>query len=158
MSQARDREKLAHSVHGKNLRHAMQCVATEININSANTWMKIWLGRQGVKMNWRNAFHVMAEGIIVMIVQVSSSFFPTITENAGRWIPSHSGMTKWNYNSFLLDEVEETTEPSCALSAWSEWSECSTRCGQGNQTRTRKYLQRNGKKYCEVIGQIKFGV
>ncbi len=53
-------------------------------------------------------------------------------------------------NKFLSDEVEETTQASCALTEFSEWSECSARCGHGNQTRTRKYLRRNAKKTCEV--------
>ncbi|KAJ6647455.1 Spondin-1 [Pseudolycoriella hygida] len=49
------------------------------------------------------------------------------------------------------DEVEETTVPSCALSPWSAWSKCSTSsgCGNGSETRRRKYIRGHVKKYCE---------
>lgn len=69
-----------------------------------------------------------------------------------------AGMFVGENISILSDEVEETTQPSCALTQFTDWSECSARCGHGNQTRTRKYVQKNGKKYCEVTGSNRISV
>ncbi|KAG4072467.1 hypothetical protein HA402_004399 [Bradysia odoriphaga] len=49
------------------------------------------------------------------------------------------------------DEIEETPPPSCALTRWSDWSECSVRCGPGFRTKTRSYVQRNAKEYCQSL-------
>lgn len=52
------------------------------------------------------------------------------------------------------DEIEETTGASCALTDWSDWGECLPRCGNGTQTRSRKYVKSKAKKRCEVIHRL----
>lgn len=44
----------------------------------------------------------------------------------------------------------ETASAECELSAWSQWSECSKKCGKGFQTRTRDYMNPYAKEKCQV--------
>ncbi|XP_059608919.1 spondin-1-like [Phlebotomus argentipes] len=52
---------------------------------------------------------------------------------------------------FQPDTPEANNEvfPECALSDWSEWSECSKGCGRGVRTRTRAYVVRSAMKKCQ---------
>ncbi|XP_055693331.1 spondin-1 [Lutzomyia longipalpis] len=52
---------------------------------------------------------------------------------------------------FQPNQPESTNEvfPDCALTDWSEWSECSNACGKGVRTRTRTYVVRSAMKKCQ---------
>lgn len=45
---------------------------------------------------------------------------------------------------FLPDDM-------CATSEWTGWSECSTTCGKGYELRTRRFLNRMGRKKCPHV-------
>ena len=48
-------------------------------------------------------------------------------------------------------EEEETTDPACALTEWSDWGECLPACGEGRvRKKNRKYARKHAKKKCEV--------
>ncbi|KAL9692241.1 hypothetical protein quinque_015842 [Culex quinquefasciatus] len=47
-----------------------------------------------------------------------------------------------------LDERYQS-DPECELTEWGPWSECSTPCGKGNKTRSRKYKKKGARKKCE---------
>ncbi|XP_072390707.1 spondin-1 [Diabrotica undecimpunctata] len=58
-----------------------------------------------------------------------------------------------NFLSSQLDiseNTEETTRPECAVSEYSQWSDCSVTCGKGLRMRTRQYLfpQKAGVNNC----------
>lgn len=55
----------------------------------------------------------------------------------------------------VSDDVNETvTEAACAITPWSEWSDCVPKCGNGKRTRRRKYVEKRAKKKCEVGGNV----
>lgn len=39
----------------------------------------------------------------------------------------------------------------CATTEWTGWSECSTTCGKGYELRTRRFLNRMGRKKCPHV-------
>ena len=45
---------------------------------------------------------------------------------------------------FLPDDM-------CATTEWTGWSECSTTCGKGYELRTRRFLNRMGRKKCPHV-------
>lgn len=47
--------------------------------------------------------------------------------------------------------LENVTEPECALTQWTDWTECKPKCGKGKQYQERRYVYKRGKKHCEVI-------
>ncbi|EEB20418.1 f-spondin, putative [Pediculus humanus corporis] len=51
------------------------------------------------------------------------------------------------------DEVEDT-EAFCETSPFGEWSECSTTCGVGVAMRTRRFLDRWGRKKCPHVSLV----
>lgn len=46
-------------------------------------------------------------------------------------------------------EEENEVGPECALTEWTEFSECNVQCGQGVMMRSREYVQKHAKKKCE---------
>ncbi|KAL0268413.1 UNVERIFIED_CONTAM: hypothetical protein PYX00_010368 [Menopon gallinae] len=42
-------------------------------------------------------------------------------------------------------------DPACQLTEWSDWSPCSTSCGTGVSTRSRKYKIKAAKKKCSLL-------
>ena len=64
-------------------------------------------------------------------------------------IPSYiiiidSGFYSEAPKDFLPDDMCQTTE-------WTGWSECSTTCGKGYELRTRRFLNRMGRKKCPHV-------
>ncbi|KAK6619736.1 hypothetical protein RUM43_012496 [Polyplax serrata] len=51
------------------------------------------------------------------------------------------------------DEIEDT-EAYCETSAFGDWSECSTTCGVGVAMRTRRFLDRWGRKKCPHVNLV----
>ncbi|XP_055530253.1 spondin-1 [Wyeomyia smithii] len=50
-------------------------------------------------------------------------------------------------------EMDENypSEGECEVTEWGPWSECSTPCGKGNKTRSRKYKKKGARKKCERL-------
>lgn len=45
--------------------------------------------------------------------------------------------------------VKKSFDPECALTGWTEFSECSNACGKGQRSRTRRYRIRKNHKKCQ---------
>ncbi|XP_053683721.1 spondin-1-like [Sabethes cyaneus] len=43
------------------------------------------------------------------------------------------------------------SDSECEVTEWGPWSECSTPCGKGNKTRSRKYKKKGARKKCERL-------
>ncbi|XP_034937118.1 spondin-1 isoform X2 [Chelonus insularis] len=41
--------------------------------------------------------------------------------------------------------------PACELSEWTDWSSCTTTCGDGSKTRSRNFIHKKNRKYCKSI-------
>lgn len=46
------------------------------------------------------------------------------------------------------EEDQQSSDPDCHVSIWTEWAECSKPCGKGVTTRTREYLIKKNEKKC----------
>lgn len=44
-----------------------------------------------------------------------------------------------------VDEEDDDENDECALTDWSEWTECNNSCGKGERSRSRKYKSHNDK-------------
>ena len=60
------------------------------------------------------------------------------------FFPPDSGFYSEAPEDFLPDDM-------CATTEWTGWSECSTTCGKGYELRTRRFLNRMGRKKCPHV-------
>jgi len=47
-----------------------------------------------------------------------------------------------------------SNDPLCETTEWGEWSECSDTCGIGLKMRTRRFLDRRGRKRCPLVSLV----
>ena len=76
--------------------------------------------------------------LVLLVSQQSAHSFHILP-----WI-TDSGFYSEAPKDFLPDDMCQTTE-------WTGWSECSTTCGKGYELRTRRFLNRMGRKKCPHV-------
>ncbi|KAK0182978.1 hypothetical protein PV327_001057 [Microctonus hyperodae] len=50
-----------------------------------------------------------------------------------------------NHEGTILDT------PACELNEWSDWSSCTTSCGDGSMTRSRNFIHKKNRKHCKAV-------
>jgi len=65
-------------------------------------------------------------------------------------VPVCQGETSF-YSSAPTDWIPDDT---CATTEWTDWSTCSTPCGEGFRARTRRFFNRMGRKKCPHVDTV----
>ena len=94
--------------------------------------------RQMVQKEMCSAPILLCEGKFSRNLPISSKVFFHF------FSPPDSGFYSEAPEDFLPDDM-------CATTEWTGWSECSTTCGKGYELRTRRFLNRMGRKKCPHV-------
>lgn len=69
------------------------------------------------------------------------------------YIVIHFSESSKDESSEAIDPLDENSN-ECATTPWSGWSSCSATCGDGFKMRSRKFIDRMGRKKCPHVNTV----